>query len=118
ARVGAVHGARVPLFRGAQRELCALALGDVGERAGEQRRLAGRSAKDLAARVHPAYLARRVEHAVLDVEAAFAALQARLDAVVDALPVLRVEAAVRLEVCARPDFHALGNAEQMTRARR
>jgi hypothetical protein len=96
----------------------ALALGDIGQRAGEQRLLSARVGKEFSARADPAQLAGRVDDAIFDLESTGPAREARLDRLVNALLVLRMDPTLRLQRGTARDLHAVGSAEQLTPARR
>src|SRR5467141_786727 len=94
------HHQRVTLLGALQLLLRKLARIDVRDRAGDQRRPALGVGENLAARAHPARFTGRVDDAILCLEAFRAALEAGLNRILDALPVLRMKAGVRLQVVA------------------
>ncbi len=118
AGLGREHRPLVAFLGFAQRLLGTLARGDVGERAGHQGRRAFRVRKDLCPGSQPAHFPHRVDHPILHVEAARTAREARLDRVLGALTVFRMESDLRPEAGAGINLHLIGNAEQLAGARR
>ena len=92
------HHKRVTLLGALQLLLGELARIDVRDRAGDQRRPALGVGENLAARAHPARFTGRVDDAILRLEAFRAPLEAGLNRILDALPVLRMKAGMRLQV--------------------
>src|SRR5262249_39495747 len=97
-------------------DLGAMALGDVGQCTGKQPRSPLRASEEFSARADPALFACLAADSVLDFKSTRPPREACLDRILDALPILRMEATMRLQVGTGPKFDSLRNAEQLPRA--